>query len=254
VPSAQNLSGSGVGSNTTNLSPSSAANTTQSQNQNSTNSQQQSSYSGSRPQKYGISFNSGDVVGCGIDLVRNTVFFTKNGKNLGLAFKNVAGALIPAAGILNGTCVLSINFGTSPFQFDLKNELERRSEELGATITQQQQDKQTQTQTQTQQQQQQTQMHAQANNTLNNVPSLFSAGSVGFTPNNNQNIGAWNSFVQTTLSCAHREHYTLSFASEGVALVRHLLQFRSWRERIEEYIESAFQHLPSVMKQLGNGE
>jgi len=36
---------------------------------------------------YGPTFNAGDTIGCGIHVFNKTIFFTKNGKNLGILIK-----------------------------------------------------------------------------------------------------------------------------------------------------------------------
>ena len=41
-------------------------------------------------ENYGQPFTTGDVVGCGYNMVDKTVFFTKNGVNLGTAFTGIA--------------------------------------------------------------------------------------------------------------------------------------------------------------------
>lgn len=40
-------------------------------------------------QPYGPTFTTGDIIGCGVNLVDNTCFYTKNGHHLGIAFKDL---------------------------------------------------------------------------------------------------------------------------------------------------------------------
>lgn len=54
---------------------------------------------------YGSRFGREDVVGCGMNIKKGILFFTKNGEYLGVASKNVRGRFIPTVGVLSNTTV-----------------------------------------------------------------------------------------------------------------------------------------------------
>ena len=70
--------------------------------------------------EYGPTFGFGDVVGCGLDYVTRSVFYTLNGTMLGTAFEQVPIDLdlYPTVGI-DANCSVQFNFGMQPFHFDL---------------------------------------------------------------------------------------------------------------------------------------
>eukprot|EP01132_Coremiostelium_polycephalum_P002496 gene2496-3088_t len=71
-----------------------------------------------RSRPFASTFTRNDVIGCGWNRKDGRVFFTKNGKYLGTAFKNVFGDYYPVAAMTSGGS-LSVNFGQTPFQYDL---------------------------------------------------------------------------------------------------------------------------------------
>jgi len=67
---------------------------------------------------YGQPFGPGDVVGCGLDYLTRSIFFTKNGAVLGTAFERIPpGSYYPVVGV-DTRAPFTINFGlTKPFVF-----------------------------------------------------------------------------------------------------------------------------------------
>lgn len=70
---------------------------------------------------YGPQFTTGDIIGCGINLVDKTAFYTKNGIFLGIAFRsiNTNMDLYPCVGLRTVGEQITVNFGQKPFVFDI---------------------------------------------------------------------------------------------------------------------------------------
>ena len=63
------------------------------------------------------------MIGCGINLVDGSCFYTKNGHHLGVAFKDLPSQLYPTVGLQTPGEVIDANFGQEPFKFDVEGEM-----------------------------------------------------------------------------------------------------------------------------------
>jgi hypothetical protein len=69
---------------------------------------------------YGPTFSTNDVVGCGVNFMNGSAFFTKNGHFLGTAFRDLKDIKIyPSIGMKRPGAQLKVNFGQSPFYYDI---------------------------------------------------------------------------------------------------------------------------------------
>ncbi|KAG6005707.1 hypothetical protein E4U21_007723 [Claviceps maximensis] len=86
-------------------------------------------------QIYGPEFNTGDVIGCGVNFLDHTVFFTRNGVNLGIASHDVTkGKLYPAVSLKKPRERITVNFGQSPFVFDIDIMMNEQKRKIRAEI------------------------------------------------------------------------------------------------------------------------
>ena len=73
---------------------------------------------------FGPTFGPGDTVGCGLDIAKREIFYTLNGKMLGVAFSDIDPNLVlyPTVGI-DANVVVRFNFGlvSKPFACSLEN-------------------------------------------------------------------------------------------------------------------------------------
>ncbi|EOO02687.1 putative ran-binding protein [Phaeoacremonium minimum UCRPA7] len=76
---------------------------------------------------------------CGVNFRTGSAFFTKNGVNLGVAFRDVKGKLYPSIGLKKNGEHIRVNFGQTPFVYGIdgmmKAEIERIKKEISETST-----------------------------------------------------------------------------------------------------------------------
>ena len=78
-------------------------------------------YGESTGKTYGQTFTAGDIIGCGLNFWTSSSFFTKNGQELGTAFKELKNMRpFPSVGMKKHTGTwIGANFGQRPFIFDI---------------------------------------------------------------------------------------------------------------------------------------
>lgn len=85
-------------------------------------------------QPYGPTFTTNDVIGCGINLVDGSCFYTKNGHHLGVAFTDLPANLFPTVGLQTPGEIVDANFGQDPFKFDIEGEMMEHRSKVGRQI------------------------------------------------------------------------------------------------------------------------
>ncbi|TQN75296.1 Ran-binding protein 10 [Colletotrichum shisoi] len=87
---------------------------------------------------YGPSFTASDVIGCGVNFRTGEVFFTKNGVHLGTAFREVGKAcsLYPTVGLKKSGEHVRVNFGQTPFFFDIDGMMTQEKQRVHSEISQ----------------------------------------------------------------------------------------------------------------------
>ncbi|KAI8809317.1 ran-binding protein 9-like protein [Cladochytrium replicatum] len=68
---------------------------------------------------YGPTFETDDVIGCGVNFFDMTAFYTKNGVHLGVAFRDLKGTFYPSVGLNTTGEVVEANFGRRNFVYDI---------------------------------------------------------------------------------------------------------------------------------------
>ncbi|KAJ2973294.1 hypothetical protein NUW58_g8972 [Xylaria curta] len=80
-------------------------------------------------------FSAGDIIGCGVNFRTGQAFFTKNGANLGAAFRDIKGKLYPVVGIKKAGEIIRVNFGQTPFVFKIDQVIEKEQAMIKQTIS-----------------------------------------------------------------------------------------------------------------------
>ncbi|ORY68750.1 SPRY domain-containing protein [Pseudomassariella vexata] len=84
---------------------------------------------------YGPPFSTGDTIGCGINFKTGVAFFTKNGVNLGTAFRDVKGKVYPVIGLKRTGEHIRVNFGHTPFVYDIDGMMKQEQAKIRKAIS-----------------------------------------------------------------------------------------------------------------------
>ncbi|CAI2178072.1 9936_t:CDS:2, partial [Funneliformis geosporum] len=68
---------------------------------------------------YGTDFMTGDTIGCCLNIRNNTIYYTRNGVNLGIAFRDLKNenAMYPCVGIMSPDGSVGANLGYRKFKY-----------------------------------------------------------------------------------------------------------------------------------------
>ncbi|THH00347.1 hypothetical protein EW026_g2171 [Hermanssonia centrifuga] len=85
---------------------------------------------------YGPTFDSGDIIGCGVDFSQNRAFYTKNGAFLGMVFENVGKGvdIYPSIGLRHTSESIRVNFGHAPFKYAIEDHVHAQRNAVWANI------------------------------------------------------------------------------------------------------------------------
>ncbi|CAI2183035.1 3019_t:CDS:2 [Funneliformis geosporum] len=76
-----------------------------------------------------------DTIGCCLNFRNNTVFYTRNGVNLGVAFRDLKKALYPYVGMMSTGGSVGANFGYRKFKYTVERSIATLSGKLtGITL------------------------------------------------------------------------------------------------------------------------
>ena len=75
-------------------------------------------------------------MGCGLNTLDRTVFYTLNGRHIGIAFRDVKETLYPMTGMRTPGEVVRANFGQRPFMYDIDSHMLAERAALRDTINQ----------------------------------------------------------------------------------------------------------------------
>ncbi|KAF0492621.1 SPRY-domain-containing protein [Gigaspora margarita] len=83
---------------------------------------------------YGPVFTTGDTIGCCINFRDGTAFYTKNGKHLGIAFRDLKGTLYPSIGMRTQGESVEVNFGHRKFKYAIEHYMKEEKARLWHVI------------------------------------------------------------------------------------------------------------------------